>query len=645
VTWGNLPGKPEVFPPAAHHHDQSYYQKGEVDTLIADAIAAIDFPENPGGGSSGPVSWNDVQNKPATFAPSAHSHDVATQSAAGFLSASDKTKLDNVPADFPAFIGTSLVEGTGIAISYDAQTGKTTITNVGAGSGGGEGGAVDWASITGKPTSFPPAAHTHNWTSITDKPTSFTPAAHSHLWADITDKPTSFAPSAHTHLWAHITDKPTTFAPSAHTHTWAEISDKPATFPPSAHAHSYNDLTDKPASFPPSAHSHDGLAPAGGTTGQVLKKVSGTNFDYAWADDATGGGAGTAAGTSFAPNGTIAATNVQDAIVEVRNEAAPVLHDHNDLYDTKAQVDAKVGAVGAGSLVATAYLTLQQDVPIPTADIAGAATVWMGALGINALPIYSVASSAFIARTFGTSVSLTLNNPNHAANTNYDVFAIWSGGNVILVTAPAWANTTNRTFGIQLLQGRVVNATAFTGRNGATTYTVGQYEATLIGTIRTTSAGMTEDSRKRRFVSQALNPFVKAIGWEFTDTTWSYNSTTFRQVNGNSFHQVEVIQSLAGRLIDVTYNGCAFNNTVVLGVGIGIDATNQDNCTMKMQINPGATTSYPEPGWARYAGGVPLGYHYYAALENGSGSAYVPTWQGAFTNSRMKLGMHGFVLV
>jgi hypothetical protein len=83
---------------------------------------------------------------------------------------------------------------------------------------------------------------------------------------------------------------------------------------------------------------------------------------------------------------------------------------------------------------------------------------------------------------------------------------------------------------------------------------------------------------------------------------------------------------------------------VVLGVGIGIDATNQDNCTTKIQLNPGST-AYPEIGWARYVGPVPAGYHYYAALENGSGSAYVPTWQGAFTNSRMKLGMHGYVLV
>jgi hypothetical protein len=41
-------------------------------------------------------------------------------------------------------------------------------------------------------------------------------------------------------------------------------------------------------------HTHSGLAPTGGTTGQVLKKASNTNYDYAWDTDETaapGGGA------------------------------------------------------------------------------------------------------------------------------------------------------------------------------------------------------------------------------------------------------------------------------------------------------------------------------------------------------------------
>lgn len=46
------------------------------------------------------------------------------------------------------------------------------------------------------------------------------------------------------------------------------------------------------AAYASAGHSHNGLAPSGGTTGQVLKKNSNTDYDYSWSADATGGGGG-----------------------------------------------------------------------------------------------------------------------------------------------------------------------------------------------------------------------------------------------------------------------------------------------------------------------------------------------------------------
>lgn len=90
-----------------------------------------------------------------------------------------------------------------------------------------------WADITGKPSTFPPASHSHD-----DLPTpgqknalagtqgtpgatnqyvthqdprnsdARPPTAHSHAYADITAKPSSFAPSAHTHPASDITGLP-----------------------------------------------------------------------------------------------------------------------------------------------------------------------------------------------------------------------------------------------------------------------------------------------------------------------------------------------------------------------------------------------------------------------------------------------------
>lgn len=81
-----------------------------------DNSTVVFTPTTGGGGSAESVDWSNVTNKPDTFAPSAHNHDdryytesevdtkleakagtaVATTSAAGLMSAADKTKLNNL---------------------------------------------------------------------------------------------------------------------------------------------------------------------------------------------------------------------------------------------------------------------------------------------------------------------------------------------------------------------------------------------------------------------------------------------------------------------------------------------------------------------------------------------------------------------
>ena len=86
-------------------------------TLVKKDNTTITFiPTTGGGGSAERVDWANVYNKPTTFPPSAHNHDdryytesevdtklaakagtaVATTSAAGLMSAADKTKLDGL---------------------------------------------------------------------------------------------------------------------------------------------------------------------------------------------------------------------------------------------------------------------------------------------------------------------------------------------------------------------------------------------------------------------------------------------------------------------------------------------------------------------------------------------------------------------
>lgn len=70
---------------------------------------------------------------------------------------------------------------------------------------GRDGEGATWASLPGKPSSFPPAAHQHPWSDLTGIPAAFAPAEHTHAWGDITGKPATFAPAAHVHEIGDVT--------------------------------------------------------------------------------------------------------------------------------------------------------------------------------------------------------------------------------------------------------------------------------------------------------------------------------------------------------------------------------------------------------------------------------------------------------
>lgn len=84
ISWDDISGKPQTFPPSAHIHEISQVQNLQ-DTLDDKAdvdlsnISNEDFKTKAinAGVGGGAVSWDDVQNKPNNFPPSSHSHAIS----------------------------------------------------------------------------------------------------------------------------------------------------------------------------------------------------------------------------------------------------------------------------------------------------------------------------------------------------------------------------------------------------------------------------------------------------------------------------------------------------------------------------------------------------------------------------------------
>ena len=107
------------------------------------------------------VDWSGVQGKPSTFTPSTHGHDDATTSASGFMSASDKTKLNGVAANANNYSHPTGDGNQHVPATSTTNNGKVLKAGSTAGSAAWENlakadvglGNVDNTSDAGKPVS------------------------------------------------------------------------------------------------------------------------------------------------------------------------------------------------------------------------------------------------------------------------------------------------------------------------------------------------------------------------------------------------------------------------------------------------------------------------------------------------------------
>ena len=184
----------------------------------------------------------------------------------------------------------SALDGKADQVDLDAEiaariAGDKNLQDQIDGLGTGGGGASSWDEITGKPSEYPPEAHTHPWDQVTGKPSEYPPEAHTQGWDTITDKPAEYPPESHTHEQSdvdgledrleQIEDSITSGggfvdAPDdgrlygRQSEAWAEVVVPDAADP------DWDDIQNKPIEFPPESHNHDGVyQPVGDYIGEA----------------------------------------------------------------------------------------------------------------------------------------------------------------------------------------------------------------------------------------------------------------------------------------------------------------------------------------------------------------------------------------
>lgn len=289
------------------------------------------------------------------------------------------------------------------------------------------------------------------------------------------------------------------------------------------------------------------------------------------------------------------------------------------VYDGAAWqlVSSSGGGSAVSPLACEGRLTLTSNVPVTTADVTAATSVYFTPYRGNRIALYD--GSAWQLLTFS---QITLAVPS-TTTTLYDVFA-YSVGTTVTLETVAWTNDTTRATALALHQGVYVKSGATTRR--------------YLGSFRTTgTSGQTEDSKAKRYVYNYANRVKRLMNAYDSTSTWTYSTATYRQANNNSANQIECVigvaeDSVSANLVASVANSTATSRTV--SVGIGLDST---TAAADRALGFGTVGTGDNGCYAFFEAVIPAGRHYLAWLEQGNASD-TQTWRG--TTYR---GLSGFV--
>lgn len=298
---------------------------------------------------------------------------------------------------------------------------------------------------------------------------------------------------------------------------------------------------------------------------------------------------------------------------------------------------AAVSGGGSPQALAGGRLTLSTGTPVTTTNLASRSTLYYTPYIHDLIGNYN--GSSWDAVTF-TELSLALT--GLTSGKNYDVLFYKNSGTNTIDLMPAWTNDTTRASAIAPQNGVWTNSGSITTViNG---HSVSANRGTLLGTIRTSGTTTTEDSSSMRFVWNAANAVQRFLSVAETTDSWTYTSSTVRQVRATSTNKVEYVCGLLQDVVEAHAKALASWSTeggAWIMSGVGVDSTSVNSALIFAGYTQSSTNSDDRTSSATgtYVGYPGLGYHYLAWLEATSASSDTVTWYGDRGGGGIKTGL------
>ncbi|MEA4907545.1 MAG: hypothetical protein VB089_07995 [Anaerolineaceae bacterium] len=262
-------------------------------------------------------------------------------------------------------------------------------------------------------------------------------------------------------------------------------------------------------------------------------------------------------------------------------------------------------------------LTLAPGNPLPAGDVTGAGVVYYTPYCGNRTSLYVPGFGWQTVAFDPLSVSLA----GKPAGRNLDVYLYDSGAGLALQLVD-WSSDNSRAIQLAWQDGILVKSGDPTHR--------------YLGTLRTTGAGIAEDSLAQRYLWNWENRLQRPLKVIETTNTWMYNTFAYRPMNNSLANRVQFITGYTIDPVHVEVLCEVLEQSGVMAyVGLAIDTTDADGSDLRTGVVAGQAHAllhkYFSPG-----------YHYVLALEAG-GTAGWSNFYGDNGLATTQSGLSGYL--